>query len=55
MFKFIKGHMETISNIEWYPILSLVIFFAFFSIMLVRVFMMRKEDYKEERNLPLED
>jgi len=30
MFKFIKGHLETIIGIEVYPIISLVIFFTFF-------------------------
>jgi hypothetical protein len=47
--------METMANIEWYPILSLLIFFSFFAIMLVRVAIMRKEEYEEESNLPLED
>ncbi|MGB1269634.1 MAG: CcoQ/FixQ family Cbb3-type cytochrome c oxidase assembly chaperone [Flavobacteriaceae bacterium] len=30
MLKFIKHHMETIEGIEIYPIISLLIFFAFF-------------------------
>ncbi|MCC5918522.1 MAG: CcoQ/FixQ family Cbb3-type cytochrome c oxidase assembly chaperone [Cryomorphaceae bacterium] len=55
MFKFIKGHMETMANIEWYPILSLLIFFTFFAIMVVRVVMMRKEEYQSISKLPLDD
>ncbi len=55
MLKFIKGHMETIVNIEWYPILSLGIFFTFFTLMVIRVILMKKEAYAEESKLPLDD
>ncbi|MGB1284612.1 MAG: CcoQ/FixQ family Cbb3-type cytochrome c oxidase assembly chaperone [Polaribacter sp.] len=30
MLKFVKNHMESITGIEIYPIISLLIFFAFF-------------------------
>jgi cytochrome c oxidase cbb3-type subunit 4 len=30
MFKFIKKYAETIDHVEIYPIISLIIFFAFF-------------------------
>lgn len=55
MLKFIKGHMETIGDIEWYPLLSLIIFFTFFALMIIRVVLMKKEAYKEESELPLDD
>lgn len=38
MLKFIKHNMETISGIEIYPIISLLIFFLFFIGLYVWVF-----------------
>lgn len=54
MFKFIKGHMETISGVEIYPIISLLIFFIFFVILFWWVFTARKEYISSMEQIPLE-
>ncbi len=53
MLKFIKHHLETIAGVEIYPLISFVIFFAFFIGLFVYVAMMRKTYITELENLPL--
>jgi hypothetical protein len=55
MLKYIKGHMETITGIEIYPILSLLIFFSFFVILFWWVFTAKKDYIKTVSNLPLDN
>lgn len=53
MLKYIKHHM--ISNgIEIYPLISFLLFFTFFILMLVYVFRQDKKHIKEMSNMPLE-
>ncbi|ESU28312.1 cytochrome c oxidase, cbb3-type subunit IV [Flavobacterium limnosediminis JC2902] len=52
MLKFIKHNMETISGIEIYPIISLLIFFLFFVGLYVWVFTYKKEKIAEMSNIP---
>jgi len=54
MFKFIKKYAETIDHIEIYPIISLVIFFLFFSGVLWFTYSMNKKEISEIKNLPLD-
>lgn len=54
MLKFIKHHMETIVGIEIYPIISFVIFFTFFLLVLVYVIRADKKTINEIANLPLD-
>tara|TARA_R100000935_G_C2815854_1_gene157290 strand:+ start:826 stop:1011 length:186 start_codon:yes stop_codon:yes gene_type:complete len=54
MFKFIKGHMETIAGVEIYPIISLLIFFIFFVILFWWVFTAGKDYLKTMEEIPLE-
>lgn len=54
MFKFIKQYAETISDINIYPMISLLIFFVFFIVLLVFVKKMNKERVQELSNLPFE-
>jgi cbb3-type cytochrome oxidase subunit 3 len=54
MLKFVKNHMESISGIEIYPIISLLIFFIFFVILFWWVFTAKKEYIKNVSNLPLD-
>jgi hypothetical protein len=54
MFKFIKGHMETITGIEIYPLISLVIFFTFFVALFLWVVTAKKEYINTVSNLPLD-
>ncbi|WBU88239.1 CcoQ/FixQ family Cbb3-type cytochrome c oxidase assembly chaperone [Cellulophaga omnivescoria] len=55
MLKFIKGHMESMEGIATYPMISLLIFFVFFTILFWWVFTATKEHIKEVSNIPLED
>lgn len=54
MFKFIKKYAETIDQIEIYPIISLLIFFLFFTGVLLFVFRIEKKEIIEIKNLPLD-
>jgi len=54
MLKFIKGNLESIDGVEIYPMISLVIFFAFFVVLFWWVFTAKKEHIKEVSNIPLE-
>lgn len=54
MLKFIKQHMETISGIEIYPMVSLLIFFTFFVLLFWWVFTSRKEYIDKVKQLPLD-
>ncbi|AOC93275.1 MULTISPECIES: CcoQ/FixQ family Cbb3-type cytochrome c oxidase assembly chaperone [Flavobacterium] len=55
MFEQIKHNMETISGIEIYPIISLLIFFFFFVGLGIWVFSYRKEKIEEMSNIPLDE
>ncbi|PKP44888.1 MAG: CcoQ/FixQ family Cbb3-type cytochrome c oxidase assembly chaperone [Bacteroidetes bacterium HGW-Bacteroidetes-12] len=55
MLKFIKHNMETIAGIELFPIISLLIFFTFFSGLLIWVLKTKKAYINHVENLPLED
>jgi cbb3-type cytochrome oxidase subunit 3 len=54
MLKFIKGHMASIDGIEIYPIISLLIFFLFFSLVIWFQFRADKTVYSEVENYPLD-
>lgn len=47
--------MDTISGIEIYPIIALLIFFLFFSGLIVWVFTYKKSDINEISRLPLQN
>ncbi|MGZ0017768.1 CcoQ/FixQ family Cbb3-type cytochrome c oxidase assembly chaperone [Yeosuana sp. AK3] len=55
MLKFVKHYMETISGIEIYPIISLLIFFTFFVILFWWVFTAKKEYINKVSNIPFEN
>lgn len=55
MLSFVKNYMESITGIEIYPIISLIIFFTFFVVLFWWVFTTKKEHIKELSNLPLEN
>ncbi|KAF2508552.1 cbb3-type cytochrome c oxidase subunit 3 [Flavobacterium zhairuonense] len=55
MFEQIKHNMETISGVEIYPILSLMIFFLFFVGLAFWVFSYKKEKIKEMSEIPLNE
>lgn len=53
MLRFIKDNMTTIDGVEVFPIISLVIFVAFFTGMLWWVFRTDKKKIEEISKLPL--
>lgn len=55
MLKFIKHHMSTIDGIEIYPIISLVLFTAFFTYLIWWVMRTKKEYIQELEQYPLSD
>lgn len=55
MLKFVKSHLSSIGHIEIYPIISFLIFFLFFCVMLLWVIKSDKKFIKKMQNLPLED
>ncbi len=54
MLKFVKGPLESIEGVEIYPIISLLIFFIFFTALFFWVFTAKKEYIKKVSDLPLE-
>ncbi|MBE8723951.1 CcoQ/FixQ family Cbb3-type cytochrome c oxidase assembly chaperone [Flavobacterium hungaricum] len=55
MFEQIKHNMETISGIEIYPIISLLIFFLFFVGLGFWVFSYKKDKIREMSEIPLDE
>ena len=55
MFEQIKHNMETIAGVAIYPVLSLLIFFAFFVGLGIWVFSYKKEKIDELSQMPLKD
>ena len=55
MLKFVKSHLETIDGVATYPMISLVIFFLFFTALFWWVFKASKGHLKEMSELPLDD
>ncbi|HPH84471.1 MAG TPA: CcoQ/FixQ family Cbb3-type cytochrome c oxidase assembly chaperone [Ferruginibacter sp.] len=54
MFKFIKQYVETMTGVAIYPIISLLIFFIFFVVLLVYVKKMDKKRVNILSNIPLD-
>lgn len=55
MLKFVKNHMESITGIEIYPIISLLIFFVFFVALFWWVFTAKKDYITTVSNIPLDN
>lgn len=55
MLKFVKHNMESISGIEIYPIISLLIFFLFFVGLYTWVYTYKKEKINEMSLLPFSE
>ncbi|MCH2034660.1 CcoQ/FixQ family Cbb3-type cytochrome c oxidase assembly chaperone [Tenacibaculum sp. MEBiC06402] len=55
MLKFVKNHLESITGIEIYPIISLTIFFTFFVLLFWWVATAKKEYINKVSNLPLDN
>ena len=55
MLKFVKNHLETITGIEIYPLISLVIFFTFFVTLFWWVFTAKKDYINTVSRIPLDE
>ena len=55
MLKFVKNHMESITDVDIYPIISLLIFFIFFVALFFWVITAKKEYIQTVSNIPLEN
>lgn len=55
MLKFVKGHMESIDGISTYPMISLLLFFVFFTVLFWWVFTASKAHIKEVSNIPFQE
>ena len=55
MLKFVKNHMESITGIEIYPLISLIIFFTFFVLLFWWVITAKKNYIQTVSNLPLDN
>lgn len=50
-----QTYLEKIQSVEIYPIISLLLFVAFFTIVTLWIFRMSKESIREMEILPLDD
>ena len=55
MFKFIKQYAEKIDHAQVYPMISLIIFFLFFVVLLIYVKKMDKKSIATLSNIPLDE
>ncbi|HKJ06609.1 MAG TPA: hypothetical protein VJ970_04000 [Flavobacteriaceae bacterium] len=55
MLKFIKHNLESIDGVEIYPIISLLLFFTVFVLMIVFVMKLPKKSIDEVSQLPLDN
>jgi cbb3-type cytochrome oxidase subunit 3 len=55
MLKFIKNYMQDIEGVATYPMISLLIFFIFFTVLFWWVFTASKAHIKEVSEIPLDD
>ncbi|MGA8854554.1 MAG: CcoQ/FixQ family Cbb3-type cytochrome c oxidase assembly chaperone [Christiangramia sp.] len=54
MLKFVKGPLESIEGVAIYPIISLLIFFIFFTALFWWVFTAKKDYIKKVSDMPLD-
>jgi cbb3-type cytochrome oxidase subunit 3 len=55
MLRFIKHNLTSIDGVSIYPIISLLIFFLFFAVMITWVYRMRKTEVDELSNITFEN
>lgn len=55
MLRYVKSHMETITGIEIYPLISLFIFFVFFVILFWWVLTAKKDYINTVSNIPFDN
>ena len=55
MLKFVKNHMESMTGIEIYPLISLLIFFIFFVLLFWWVATAKKDYIKTVSHIPFDN
>lgn len=55
MLRFITHNLTGIDGVEIFPIISLLVFVIFFTVMITYVMRMKKSDIKELGSIPLEN
>jgi cytochrome c oxidase cbb3-type subunit 4 len=55
MLRFIKHNLTSIYNVEYFPLISLVLFSTFFLLVVYKVIRMSKSTIKELSEMPLKD
>lgn len=55
MLRYIKHNLTEITGIEIYPIISLLIFVLFFTVVIWRTMRMTKSEVSKYSNIPLEE
>ena len=55
MMKYIKFYLENETGMDFFGLFSLLVFFLFFSGLLIYVFRMKKSEITELENIPLSD
>lgn len=55
MLRYIKHNLTEITGIEIYPIISLLIFVLFFTVVIWRTMRMTKSEVSKFSNIPLEE
>ncbi len=53
--KIVSQTLESIANVEWYPVIGLLIFFIFFVALIIRVGRMSRKEVDEYSHLPLDE
>lgn len=51
----VRNYLENIAGVGIYPVITLLIFFFFFTLLSIWVIRARKQQYVSISNLPLED
>jgi len=55
MLKFVKNHLESITGVEIYPLISLIIFFGFFVLLFWWVITAKKDYIEKVSSIPLDN
>ncbi len=55
MLRYVKNHLETIAGIEIFPLISLIIFVAFFTVLIIYVIRLDKKQIDKISQIPLNE
>ena len=55
MLRYVKNHLESIAGIEIFPLISLIIFVAFFTVLIIYVIKLDKKQIDKVSQIPLNE